>query len=130
MAKIRGPQPISQRAGIPNHAVPNVTDGKELYPSSGEISESEDDILQNPGFYPLEVGDNVWRMNTPLDSLEPRFGVQLAGHGHQVRFHQHSGVGLALNESDCVDLFMHQSLILHILDFTKDSILNAIKKMT
>ncbi len=111
MAKIRGPQPISQRAGIPNHAVPNVTDGKELYPSSGEISESEDDILQNPGFYPLEVGDNVWRVNSPLDSLEPRFGVQLAGHRPQVRFHQHSGVGLTLNEMDCVDLFMHQSLI-------------------
>ncbi len=100
-----------------------MTDGTELYPSSGDISESEEDIPQIPGNNPLEVGDNVWRMDSTLDSLDPRFGVLLSG---RIRFPQHSGVGLAPTEMDCVNLFIHQSLISHVLALTKDSIVMKI----
>ncbi len=68
------------------------------------FSESEEDIL---GIIPLEVGDNVWRMDSTLDSLDLQFGVLLAGHRPQIRFPQHSGVGLEPTEMDCVNLFVH-----------------------
>ncbi len=48
VAKINGPQSITQIADIPRPAVPNMIDGTELYPYSGESSEYDLDVPQIP----------------------------------------------------------------------------------
>ena len=109
--KIHGPQRLSLDPARSNPAGPNTTDLLELHPSSGEDSEPNDADPQIPAINPLQIGDNLWRVDSALDLLDPRFGLPLANHIPQIRFPQHIPYGIDPTELECFELFMHQDLI-------------------
>ena len=63
VAKIHGPQRISLDPARSSPAVLNTADILELHPSSGEDSEPEDAVPQIPAISPLQIGDNLWRVD-------------------------------------------------------------------
>jgi hypothetical protein len=99
-----------------------MADALELYPSSAEDSERDLVVPQIPGNSPLQIGDNVWRLDPSLDLQDPHFGLVLANHKPKLRFPQHFSPGIEPSELECVELFMHDQLISHLLIHTNASI--------
>ncbi len=120
--KIHGPQPLSRDAEGSSSAVPNMADAVEFYPSSAENSEPEDVEPQIPGISPVQIGDNVWHTDPTLDLQDPRFGLMLAIPKPNLRFAQHFPAGIEPSELKCVELFMHDDLISHLLLHTNAGI--------
>ena len=115
VAKIHGPQRISLDPARSSPAVLNTADILELHPSSGEDSEPEDAVPQIPAISPLQIGDNLWRVDPVLDLQDPRFGLPFANHRPQIRFPQHIPHGIDPTELECFELFMDEQLISHLL---------------
>ena len=99
-----------------------MVDELEFYPSSAEDSEPDDVDPQIPGISPLQIGDNVWRTDPTLDLQDPRFGLMVANHRPKLRFPQHFPAGVEPSELECVELFMHDDLISHLLLHTNAGI--------
>ncbi len=78
--KIHGPQRLSQDQAISRPVVSNTADALEFYPSSGEISDADDDDPQFPGISHLQIGDNVLRMDRSFYCLDPRFPGLISSH--------------------------------------------------
>ena len=107
VAKMHGPQRISQDPARSSPAVFSTADLLELHPSSGEESEPDVADPQIPAISPLQIGDNLWRVDPVLDVQDPRFGLPLANHRPQIRFPQHIPHGVDPTELECFELFMH-----------------------
>jgi hypothetical protein len=122
--KIHGPQPLSREPVISSPAVSNTADLVELHPSSGEDSEPEEADQHDPGISPLQVGENVWRMDPELDLQDPQFGLLIPNHRPRIRFPRHIRHGIAPSELECFELFMHNDLIPHLLFHTNANIPN------
>ena len=130
MPKIHGPQPLSQAQDISSSAVPNTDDLLELHPSSGEDSEREEAVPHDAGISPLQVGENVWRMDPELELQDPRFGLLIPNHRPRIKFPGHLRHGIAPSELDCFELFMHNDLIPHLLFHTNANIPNPKEHIT
>jgi hypothetical protein len=122
--KNHGPKPLSRDAQGSISAVPNMADAVELYPSSAEDSEPEDAVPQIPAISPLQIGNNLWRTDPSLDLQDPRFGLMIADHKPRLRFPQYFPPGNEPSELECVELFMHDDLISHLLIHTNALIAN------
>jgi hypothetical protein len=73
MPKIHGPQQLSQDQAKSSRAGSNTVDALEFYLSPGEISDAYDDDPQFPGISPLQIGDNVLKMDPSFYCLDQRF---------------------------------------------------------
>ena len=80
MPKIHGPQRLSQDQAKSSRAGSNTVVALKLYLSSGEISDAYDDDPQFPGISPLQIGDNVLRMDPSFYCLDPRFPGLISSH--------------------------------------------------
>ncbi len=80
MPKIHGPQRFSLDQANSSPAGTNTADALEFYLSSGEISDADDDDPQFPGISPLQIGDNVLRMDPSFYCLDPRFPGLISSH--------------------------------------------------
>jgi hypothetical protein len=105
-----------------------MADAVEFYQSSTEDSEPENVEPQIPAISPLQIDDNVWPTDPTLDLLDPRFGLMLAIPKPKLRFPQHFLAGIEPSVLDCVELFMHYDLILHLLLHTLLKMWNIIFK--
>ncbi len=108
----------------------NENDGGELDLSDPEISESDTEELHIPGVSPLLVDGNQWRHNPACDMLDPRIGGPVCVLNAQIRFPAYLRVGEIPSEVDCVRLFMHQDMILHLVMHTNLSISEEKLKVT
>ncbi len=63
VAKIHGPQRLSQDPARSSPAALNTADVLEHHPSSGEDSEPDDAVLQIPAISSLQIRDNVLSMD-------------------------------------------------------------------
>jgi hypothetical protein len=78
--KIYGPQRFSQDQAKSSRADTNTANALEFYASSGEISDADDDDPRYPGISPLQIGDNILRMNPSFYRLDPRFPGLISSH--------------------------------------------------
>ncbi len=89
MPKIHGPLRLSQDQATSSRAGSNTVDVLEFYLSSGEISDAYDDNPQFPDISPLQIGDNVLRMDPSFYCLDPRFPGLISSHVTFIAFVQY-----------------------------------------
>jgi hypothetical protein len=109
---------IAPLAGGVSAAVSNENDVLELHPSSAEVSEAEDDAGRSAGINSLNIGGNDWRVDEPLNSLDPR-GVSAKPVRNPLFTWPRVGEPIfEQNPVDFVDLFLHNKLFLAMVEHT------------
>jgi hypothetical protein len=82
VSEIHGPQRLSPYQATSSRAGTNTADALEFYPSSGEISDADDDDPQFPGISPLPISNTVLRMDSTFYCLrlDPHFLGLISSH--------------------------------------------------
>ena len=113
---------IAPLAGGVSAAVSNENDVVELHPSSAEVSEAEDDAGGSAGINSLNIGGNDWRVDDPLNSLDPRGVMAEAVRNPIFTWPQGRQPIIERNPVDFVDLFFHKQLFLSMVEHTNANI--------
>ncbi len=100
-AKIHGPQRLSLDPARSSPAGPNPTDVLELHPSYGEDSQADPDDPQVPGIFPLQLGDNVSRIDPSFKSLGQRVQGLISSHIAFIAFVEYIRAKNCTSECEC-----------------------------
>ncbi len=84
--KIDVPAAPAPVAAGPIVAVSNDNDAEVLYSSDDEVSEDDDVIPPSAGINSLNIGGNQWRVDSALNSMDPRAGGQIIARDPQIKF--------------------------------------------
>jgi hypothetical protein len=110
-------------------AVSNDNHAMDLYPSDPEVSEDEDVIPACAGIDSLNIGGNQWRVDSALNSIDPRAGGNLNTRNPRIKFPASMQVPHIPSELNCLEVFFHADLFLRLVEFTNLTIVDDSHKV-
>jgi hypothetical protein len=110
-------------------AVSNDNDAADLYPSDPEVSEDDDVIPPSAGVDSLNIGGNQWRVDSALNSIDPRASGLINVRDPQIKFPVSMRVPLIPSEVNCLDVFFHEDLFLRLVRYTNLTIVDDSAKV-